>query len=155
DPAGGTRDRHAAASGAARPRVAASGHGNRGADHLGRACATFRAGVAAGERRRCEGRRPCPWPGANNVIELTHQDGVAVLRMADGKANVMSLEFCRAMTARLEEVAASPATAVVITGNGRIFSAGVDLVRLLDGVAPYVREFLPALSEMLSAAFEF
>jgi enoyl-CoA hydratase len=87
------------------------------------------------------------------VIELTHQDGVAVLRMADGKANVMSLEFCRAMTARLEEIAASPAAAVVITGNGRIFSAGVDLVRLLEGGAPYVREFLPALSAMLATAF--
>jgi enoyl-CoA hydratase len=89
------------------------------------------------------------------VIELTHQDDVAVLRMADGKANVMSLDFCRAMTARLEEVAASPAAAVVITGNGRIFSAGVDLVRLLDGGPPYIREFLPALSAMLAAAFAF
>ena len=89
------------------------------------------------------------------MIELTHQDGVAILRMADGKANTMSLEFCRAMTARLDEVAASPAPAVVITGNGRIFSAGVDLVRLLDGGAPYIREFLPALSAMLATAFAF
>jgi enoyl-CoA hydratase len=89
------------------------------------------------------------------VIELTHQDGVAILRMADGKANTMSLEFCRALTARLEEIAASPASAVVITGNGRIFSAGVDLVRLLDGGTLYIREFLPALSAMLTTAFAF
>jgi enoyl-CoA hydratase len=89
------------------------------------------------------------------VIELTHQDGVAILRMADGKANTMSLEFCRAMTARLEELRASPAPAVIITGNGRIFSAGVDLVRLLDGGALYIREFLPALSAMLTTAFAF
>src|SRR5262249_41114508 len=116
-----------------------------------RACATLRSGVDASERRRDQG----PWPGANNVIELTHQDGVAILRMADGKANVMSLEFCRAMTARLEEVAASPAPAVIITGHRRIFSAGVDLVRLLDGGVPYIREFLPALSAMLAAAFAF
>ena len=36
------------------------------------------------------------------MIELAHQDGVAVVRMADGKANAMSLEFCELLTARFE-----------------------------------------------------
>jgi enoyl-CoA hydratase len=85
------------------------------------------------------------------VIELGEEDGVALLRLAHGKANAMSLEFCRALTARFAEVADAPA--VVVTGSGHIFSAGVDLVRLIDGGAPYIREFLPALSEMLAAVF--
>ena len=75
------------------------------------------------------------------MIEVIHQDGIAVLRMADGKANAMSLEFCRDVTARLKGVEASPAPAVVISGERRIFSAGVDLLRLLDGGVPYIREF--------------
>jgi enoyl-CoA hydratase/carnithine racemase len=87
------------------------------------------------------------------MIELSSQDGVALLRMADGKANTMSTEFCRELAARIEEAGRSTARAVVITGNGRIFSAGVDLVRLLDGGVPYVREFLPALSAMLRSVF--
>jgi enoyl-CoA hydratase len=89
------------------------------------------------------------------MIELSHQHGVAILRMADGKANTMSIDSCREVTARLEELRALPAPAVVITGQGRIFSAGVDLVRLLDGGVPYVREFLPALSTMLATVFAF
>jgi enoyl-CoA hydratase len=85
------------------------------------------------------------------VIEVAEQDGVALLRMADGKANAMSLEFCQALTARFKEASSAPA--VVVTGTGRIFSAGVDLIRLLDGGVPYIREFLPALSTMFAAVF--
>jgi enoyl-CoA hydratase len=85
------------------------------------------------------------------VIEVAEQDGVALLRMADGKANAMSLEFCQALTARFKEASSAPA--VVVTGTGRIFSAGVDLIRLLDGGVPYIREFLPALSTMFATVF--
>src|SRR5207253_4831329 len=75
------------------------------------------------------------------------------LTMAHGKANAMSTEFCRALTARLAEANSSPARAVIITGQGRMFSAGVDLLRLSEGGAPYVREFLPALNAMFEAVF--
>jgi enoyl-CoA hydratase len=85
------------------------------------------------------------------VIEITEQDGVAVLRLAHGKVNAMSMEFCEALTARFAEI--PPARAVVMTATGRTFSAGVDLVRLLEGGAPYIRKFLPALSTMFAAAF--
>jgi enoyl-CoA hydratase len=87
------------------------------------------------------------------MIELGDQDGVAILRMADGKANAMSIDFCEAMTERFEDVRTSPARAVVVIGSGRIFSAGVDLLRLLDGGRPYIREFLPVLSTMLETVF--
>src|ERR1700758_42330 len=63
----------------------------------------------------------------------------------------MSMEFCEALTARFTEI--SSARAVVMTATGRTFSAGVDLVRLLEGGAPYIREFLPALSNMFAAVF--
>src|SRR5438132_4280570 len=63
----------------------------------------------------------------------------------------MSMEFCEALTARFAEI--SSARAVVMTASGRTFSAGVDLVRLLEGGAPYVRKFLPVLSGMFAAVF--
>lgn len=89
------------------------------------------------------------------MIELAHHADLAILRMAHGKANAMTTEFCRALTARLEELSTAPARAVVLTGTGRIFSAGVDLPRLVEGGVPYIREFLPALSEMLAAVFSY
>jgi enoyl-CoA hydratase len=89
------------------------------------------------------------------MIEVSSSGDVAVLLMAHGKVNAMSIEFCQALTGRLEELGRSTARAVVITGRGRIFSAGVDLLRLLDGGAPYVREFLPSLNRMLATVFEY
>ena len=87
------------------------------------------------------------------MIELGNQGGVAILRMADGKANAMSIDFCEAMTERFEEVRTSSARAVVITGSGKIFSAGVDLLRLQEGGRPYIRKFLPALGAMFETVF--
>jgi enoyl-CoA hydratase len=89
------------------------------------------------------------------MFDVSHANDVAVLQMAHGKANAMSLEFCIALTRRLEELRTSAARAVVISATGAIFSAGVDLLRLADGGAPYVREFLPALNAMFATTFAY
>jgi enoyl-CoA hydratase len=87
------------------------------------------------------------------MIDITaRDDGVTVVTMTHGKANAMDLAFCTALAERLEALAATPPPAVVLTGQGRMFSAGVDLVQLLDGGADYAREFLPSLDRMLLAA---
>ncbi len=87
------------------------------------------------------------------MIELTRRGGVAILRMAHGKANALDLEFCDALTRQLDECRQSPDRAIVLTGTGRMFSAGVDLLRLVDGGAVYVREFLPAVCRTFEALF--
>ncbi len=89
------------------------------------------------------------------MIEVGEKDGVTIVRMADGKANAMNVDFCKRLTASLAELDRSPTPAVVITGNGRIFSAGVDLLSLLDGGVPYIRKFLPTLSAMLATVFSY
>lgn len=84
-------------------------------------------------------------------ITLERHHDVAVLRIDHGKANTLDSRSCRDLVLRLEEV--SEARAVVLTGTGRIFSAGVDLKRIHDGGAAYVSEFLPLLSDALLAVF--
>ena len=49
--------------------------------------------------------------------------------------------------------AARDAKAVVLTGQGKIFSAGVDLIRISEGGADYIRKFLPALHRLYDAVF--
>lgn len=87
------------------------------------------------------------------MFELTQHGDVAILRIAHGKANALDLELCQALTARLEEYRQSPAKALVLAGTGRIFSAGVDLKRIIAGGAPYVRAFLPALNRAIETLF--
>jgi enoyl-CoA hydratase len=73
--------------------------------------------------------------------------------MGHGKANALDIEFCDAMAARFIELRNSAAKAVVLTGQGKIFSAGVDLKRLSEGGADYIRRFLPALHRLYEAVF--
>ena len=87
------------------------------------------------------------------MIETENQDGVTIVRMAHGRANAMDVEFCQALSAQLAELNTSAVRAIVLTGRGGIFSAGVDLLRLLNGGSPYIRSFLPQLSTMLAAVF--
>jgi enoyl-CoA hydratase len=79
-----------------------------------------------------------------------HGDDVAVLRIEHGRVNALDLELLDALTAA---VAASD-KALVVTGSGSAFSAGVDLRRILDGGPAYTEAFLTALSRMFRAVFD-
>ena len=79
------------------------------------------------------------------MIGIETVDGVALVRMQHGRANALDLEFCEALTARFAELRGAAAEAIVLTGAGTIFSAGVDLKRVSAGGAEYIRAFLPKL----------
>ena len=67
------------------------------------------------------------------MIDVEVNAGIAVIRMNHGKANAMDLEFCRSLTETLNHIDSGEVRAAILTGNDRVFSAGVDLVALLDG----------------------
>src|SRR5262245_43649970 len=87
------------------------------------------------------------------MIDSKIVDGIAVLTMTHGKANALDIEFCDALAGRFNDLREADAKAVVLTGPGKIFSAGVDLKRLSAGGADYTRRFLPALHRLYEAVF--
>jgi enoyl-CoA hydratase len=87
------------------------------------------------------------------MIDLEQRGEIAVLTMRHGKANAMDGTFCEDLIGRLHELRGSPTRAVVITGQGKIFSAGVDLVQALDGGPDYFRKFLPPLRRAFEEVF--
>jgi enoyl-CoA hydratase len=88
------------------------------------------------------------------MIESERRGDIAILRLAHGKASALDLELLVALDAALEKMEASDARALVLTGTGTIFSAGVDLFRVLDGKRGYLEKFLPALDQALLRLFE-
>jgi len=86
------------------------------------------------------------------MLDLEERADVTIMRLRHGKVNALDLELLLAITEAMRAV--DRACAVVITGTGQAFSAGVDLQRIVDGGPSYVREFLPALSESFMAIFD-
>jgi len=86
------------------------------------------------------------------LIEREERDGIVTLRLAHGKASAMDVELLQAFIEALD--AASDARAIVLTGAGSIFCAGVDLFRMTNEGAAYVERFFPLLRDALAKLFE-
>jgi enoyl-CoA hydratase len=71
-------------------------------------------------------------------------ESVTLVQFDHGRVSALDLEFLLGLRAELAELADGD-TALVLTGTGTAFSAGVDLFRILDGGTDYVAQFIPAL----------
>jgi enoyl-CoA hydratase len=84
------------------------------------------------------------------VTDLDTSDGVTTVRFDNPPVNALDLDLLEVITASMRSVEG----AVVITGAGRSFSAGVDLRALIDGGADYAERFVTALSEAFLAVLD-
>lgn len=90
------------------------------------------------------------------MIHCEKHESVLVLRMEHGKVQAIDLDLMEALMDELNKaLAAADTAAVVLTGTGRAFSAGVDLFRLLDGGPNYIREFLSTFHRFFRQLFMF
>ena len=85
-------------------------------------------------------------------MHIEKRGAVQILRMEHGKANAIDSEFFDDLQEALTEVEGDGGP-VVLTGSGSIFSAGVDLLRVLAGGNDYLDEFVPKLSLGLTRLF--
>jgi enoyl-CoA hydratase len=90
------------------------------------------------------------------MIERSDANGIVTLRLNYGKAAALDIELIDGIARVMAEIALDDTSrAVILTGTGSIFSAGVDLFRLTEGGDDYVNRFVPALSRMLLDLFAF
>jgi enoyl-CoA hydratase len=87
------------------------------------------------------------------MIDVKTENGIAVVTLKHGKANALDIELCEAIGKCFAELSSAPARAMVVTGQGNMFSAGVDLIRANAGGADYLRKFLPVLNWAFHAIF--
>ena len=89
------------------------------------------------------------------MIARDDRGDVAVIRMAHGKVSALDAELCDALGSEVSDVASGAAKALILTGTGSAFSAGVDLFRILEERAEYLQAFLPRLDAMLRKLLTF
>lgn len=89
------------------------------------------------------------------MIIRDDRGSIRVLRLAHGKVSAMDIELCEAMIAELNAARDGGVRALVITGTGSSFSAGVDLFRVINDGPAYGMRFLPVLDAMLRNTLTF
>jgi enoyl-CoA hydratase len=75
--------------------------------------------------------------------------------MVRGKGNALHIDLVTALLDALDRLERSPARAGIITGQGNVFGAGVDLPALADCGADYVRRFVPLLQRFFQRLATF
>src|SRR5215831_20384048 len=87
------------------------------------------------------------------MIDVKTEGAIATVTMRHGKANALDITLCEGLADCFDKLRASDARAVILSGQGHIFSAGVDLLQVSAGGADYIRRFLPMLHRMYEAVF--
>ncbi len=87
------------------------------------------------------------------MIQSEQRDSITILRIEHGKANAVDTELFHALDAAFDQAVDADTRAIVLTGNGKLFSAGVDLFQVLAGGSGYLRHFLPVLSASVQKVF--
>jgi len=89
------------------------------------------------------------------MIQRETAGNVEVLRLQHGKVNALDTELLQALDDHLVALEEEPWRAVVMTGEGRAFSAGLDLPRVVEGGAEYVTSLLEVLTRLLLRLIRF
>lgn len=89
------------------------------------------------------------------MIDISTLGTAQVLTLSSGPVNAQDVELLEELASAVRELARSGAGALVVTGAGRAFSAGVDLNRVVQGGAAYTDRLVPALSAAFDAMFSY
>lgn len=84
-------------------------------------------------------------------LHVEDHDGIAVLRLDRPPVNATDLATLEEITAALNQ--AATAKALVLTGEGKIFSAGADLQAVLSADADYITAAIDALTQCFRTLF--
>ena len=68
----------------------------------------------------------------SGLVEILEHDSLHEIRMARPPVNALNTDLCRALIAALNAAMAEGARGIVLSGNERVFSAGLDVPHLLS-----------------------
>ncbi len=84
----------------------------------------------------------------SSYVEIeANKNGVNILRLRRGKVNALDVDFCDQIVENFRELR-NTAKAVVLTAEGSVFSAGVDIPRVLEEDEGYTDQLLEALDRL-------
>lgn len=95
-------------------------------------------------------------PSGYQKITTSMAGGVAVLTLANDKVNALDVEIVEEILSFVEQCEGDPGvTALVVTGRGKVFSAGLNVRQLLEEDPGYSVTLLQVLARALEKLFRF
>jgi enoyl-CoA hydratase len=88
------------------------------------------------------------------MFELREDEGIAVLTMAAGRANAIDGPFLDAMGASLARIARERPRALIVTGSGAAFSAGLALPTLVELTRDELRDVMQRFTFVMRQVLE-
>jgi enoyl-CoA hydratase len=88
------------------------------------------------------------------VIELRDDEGITVLTLAAGRANAIDRPLLDALAGALDRVTAAPPRALILTGTGGSFCAGLALPTLVEATRAELRELLQHFTRVMRQVLE-
>jgi enoyl-CoA hydratase len=87
-------------------------------------------------------------------MDLEISGPLALLSIRTGKANAIGPTFLDRLSSQLDVLERSGARALVVTGEGKAFSAGLDLPQLVTLDLPGLQRFIRRFSEVMLRVFQ-
>jgi Delta3-Delta2-enoyl-CoA isomerase len=87
-------------------------------------------------------------------MDLEISGPLALLSIRTGKANAIGPAFLDRLSSQLDVLERSGARALVVTGEGKAFSAGLDLPQLITLDLPGLQRFIRRFSEVMLRVFQ-
>ncbi len=89
-------------------------------------------------------------------IELTHDEGVAVVAMSRGKVNALNIELITELQSTFESLESDDAVrSAVVTGWGHFFSFGLDVPEIISYTESECERFLTAFTSLYTQMYGF
>jgi enoyl-CoA hydratase len=88
------------------------------------------------------------------MIELREDEGIGVLTMAAGRANAIDGDFLAALATTLERAVRERPRALIVTGTGAAFSAGLALPALVELPRAELREVMRDFTRVMRQLLE-
>ncbi|HVA03865.1 MAG TPA: enoyl-CoA hydratase/isomerase family protein [Acidimicrobiales bacterium] len=92
----------------------------------------------------------------DTVVGVRREGLVAIVELSRSKVNAIDVELMEQLGSTLDRLEHDPGVgALVLTGTGRVFSAGVDLRTVVDAAPGYAERLVTSLRHGLEALFCF
>jgi len=90
-----------------------------------------------------------------NKMQYSIEEKVALIKLDDGKMNVMNWDFFQELNSSLDQAIVDQAAAVIFTSRPGVFSAGLDLKLLVTQTLPEALKFQRAFAETMLRVYLF